>query len=56
LKATNTIAVRVLDEGGYGGIYAGPVGIISQTEFVKYWESRRHHFADGLLRLLWSDD
>jgi len=58
LKATgtNTIAVRVLDEGGYGGIYAGPVGIISQTEFVRYWESRRHHSVNGLLSLLWSDD
>ena len=56
LKETNTLAVRVYDAGGYGGIYAGPVGIISQTEFVKYWESRRHHTFDTLIRWFRSDD
>ena len=56
LKETNTIAVRVYDAGGYGGIYAGPVGIISQTEFVKYWEARRHRPFDNLLDLFRSDD
>lgn len=32
----NSIAVRVVDHGGEGGIYEGPVGIMSQKEFVKF--------------------
>ncbi len=34
---TNVIAVRVLDTGGNGGIYEGPVGIISQSKYIEYW-------------------
>jgi len=56
LKETNTIAVRVHDAGGYGGIYAGPVGIISQALFIKYWEDHRHRPLDGLIRLFRGDD
>ncbi len=33
----NVIAVRVLDTGGIGGIYEGPVGIITQTKYIEYW-------------------
>lgn len=33
----NIIAVRVLDTGGEGGIYQGPVGIITQTQYIEYW-------------------
>jgi len=33
----NIIAVRVLDTGGAGGIYEGPIGIISQTKYIEYW-------------------
>jgi hypothetical protein len=33
----NVIAVRVLDTGGDGGIYEGPVGLISQTKYIEYW-------------------
>jgi hypothetical protein len=33
----NVIAVRVLDTGGDGGIYEGPVGIITQTKYIEYW-------------------
>jgi sialate O-acetylesterase len=33
----NVIAVRVLDTGGAGGIYEGPVGIISQARYIEYW-------------------
>ena len=33
----NVIAVRVLDTGGDGGIYDGPVGIITQTKYIEYW-------------------
>ena len=33
----NVIAVRVLDTGGAGGIYEGPVGIITQAKYIEYW-------------------
>lgn len=33
----NAIAVRVFDSGGDGGIYEGPVGIITQTKYIEYW-------------------
>jgi sialate O-acetylesterase len=33
----NVISVRVLDTGGIGGIYEGPVGILSQTKYIDYW-------------------
>ncbi|MBN2761782.1 MAG: beta galactosidase jelly roll domain-containing protein [Bacteroidales bacterium] len=36
-KGQNTIAVRVLDTGGEGGIYEGPVGILTQTQYIEYW-------------------
>ena len=33
----NVIAVRVLDTGGDGGIYEGPVGLITQAKYIEYW-------------------
>jgi len=36
----NTIAVRVFDKVGEGGIYTGPVGLIELRRFVNYWRSR----------------
>ena len=33
----NVIAVRVLDVGGNGGIYEGPVGLITQPKYIEYW-------------------
>ncbi|NJK94309.1 MAG: glycoside hydrolase [Bacteroidales bacterium] len=43
LKANqyNIISVRVLDTGGVGGIYEGPVGISKQSDYVQYWKNRR---------------
>ncbi len=35
----NVVAVRVLDTHGVGGIYEGPVGIITQTRYIEYWRS-----------------
>jgi sialate O-acetylesterase len=35
----NVIAVRVIDTGGEGGIYEGPVGLLSQTKYIEYWRS-----------------
>lgn len=37
----NTIAVRVYDSGGDGGIYKGPVGIITQEKYIQYWRNRK---------------
>jgi sialate O-acetylesterase len=33
------IAVRVLDTGGEGGIYDGPVGMLTQTRYIEYWRT-----------------
>ncbi len=56
LKETNTIAVRVCDTHGVGGIYEGPVGILTQSQFARYWNDRRHRPADTLFRLFDSED
>ena len=39
----NVIAVRVLDTGGNGGIYEGPVGIITQSSYIEYWRNRKNN-------------
>ncbi len=40
LKDTdNLITVRVYDVGGDGGIYEGPVGLISQEKYMSYWRN-----------------
>lgn len=38
----NTIAVRVYDGYLNGGIYQGPVGIIVQDKFTKFWRESRN--------------
>jgi sialate O-acetylesterase len=37
----NVIAVRVYDKWGAGGIYEGPVGIISQTKYIEFWRKNK---------------
>lgn len=37
----NTIAVRVVDHGGPGGIYKGPVGIVSREEYLRFSRGRK---------------
>lgn len=37
----NVIAVRVFDSGEGGGIYSGHIGLITQDNYVKYWDSRK---------------
>ena len=37
----NVISVRVYDRGGIGGIYEGPVGIVSQTKYINFWRKRK---------------
>ncbi|MBN1597968.1 MAG: beta galactosidase jelly roll domain-containing protein [Bacteroidales bacterium] len=39
----NTISVRVYDSGGSGGIYEGPVGIISQKNYIEFWKNNRNN-------------
>ncbi len=35
------IAVRVFDKGGEGGIYEGPIGIVSQSKYIDYWRRNK---------------
>lgn len=48
LKDTgNIIAIRVYDSHGKGGLYEGPVGIITQENYTKFWHNkvkRGRHF------------
>lgn len=37
----NVVAIRVYDSRGTGGIYEGPVGIITQPNYATYWETNR---------------
>jgi hypothetical protein len=37
----NVIAVRVWDGYLYGGIYQGPVGLISQEKYIKFWKYKK---------------
>ncbi|MGE5683372.1 MAG: beta galactosidase jelly roll domain-containing protein [Bacillota bacterium] len=41
LQKDNVIAVRVYDGYIDGGIYEGPVGIMTQEKYNAYWKSRR---------------
>ncbi len=56
LKETNVIAVRVCDTHGNGGIYEGPIGILTQAQFAKYWESRRERSTSSLIDLFYSEE
>lgn len=38
----NVIAVRVYDGQGAGGIYEGPVGILTQKNYIQFWNNRRN--------------
>ncbi len=38
----NVIAVRVYDAGGDGGIYEGPVGLITQSKYIEYWRNNKN--------------
>lgn len=35
----NVLSVRVLDIGGWGGIYEGPVGFSKQSDYVRFWRN-----------------
>jgi sialate O-acetylesterase len=38
----NVIAVRVYDSGGIGGIYEGPVGLITQDHYIDFWRKKKN--------------
>ena len=38
---SNVIAVRVYDGFRDGGIYEGPIGLIEQDDYVKFWRSKK---------------
>lgn len=40
-SGNNTISVRVYDGWRDGGIYEGPIGIITQENYIKYWKERK---------------
>ncbi len=39
IPGKNVIAVRVYDGYNIGGIYEGPIGLITQNEYIRYWKS-----------------
>lgn len=45
-KGTNVLIVKVLDNGGSGGIYEGSVGLITQTNYINYWRARRNKYTN----------
>ncbi len=49
----NTIAVRVYDMKGRGGIYAGPVTIIRSTDYKEFWRTYYKENSD-YYRWFWS--
>ncbi len=40
----NVVAIRVYDSRGTGGLYEGPVGIITQDNYIKFWRSNKRRF------------
>ena len=43
IKDKNTIAVRVYDKTQRGGIYEGPIGIMTQQNYTQYKEKHHRH-------------
>lgn len=48
----NVIAVRVYDGYIKGGIYSGPVGLMTQTKYIDFWKTqkRKKSFWEWLIR------
>ncbi len=40
-KGDNVIAVRVYDGYNVGGIYEGPIGLITQKKYINYWKNHK---------------
>ena len=41
INEDNLIAIRVYDGWRDGGIYEGPVGLITQKDYIKYWRNKK---------------
>ena len=41
INEDNLIAIRVFDGWKDGGIYEGPVGLITQKDYIKYWREKK---------------
>lgn len=41
-NGTNRIVVKVLDWWGLGGIWDGNIGLITQDNYIKYWQKKRN--------------
>jgi len=39
----NLFELKIIDRSGEGGILEGPVGIITQDNFIRYWQSKRQN-------------
>jgi len=48
----NVIAVRVYDGWRYGGIYQGPIGLISQEHYIKFWrhQSSKENIFESIFK------
>lgn len=46
-KAGNVLAVRVYDDRLGGGIYTGPIGIMTVSDHAAYWQGRRGSRSKG---------
>lgn len=42
----NTITIRVLDNGGEGGIYEGPIGIVTQEKYIAFWRKKKEAYRN----------
>jgi len=47
------IAVRVYDGYNVGGIYEGPIGLIEQSKYIKYWKNQRKDYNKRSTKSLW---
>jgi sialate O-acetylesterase len=41
INEENVIAVRVYDGWRDGGIYEGPIGLITQERYTKFWRKKK---------------
>ena len=51
-KSKNTIAVRVYDGMNFGGIFEGPIGIITRSQYLKYKDNQKIDNTKGFKELL----
>jgi sialate O-acetylesterase len=57
IKGKNTIAVAVYDSKGHGGIYHGPVGIMTKRNYQnsKLYKQNSYYDFEGFWKYLWNE-